>query len=126
MDFNALAEKVYTDQNFDMYNMAWSLVVDPDFSDLFHSREDIPDGNNSVGLRSKELDELMEKGKREFDPEKRKAITQDAVKFVNEELPYMFLTLNTNWDVHSTRVKNFDTSPLVNWAMIAHQIELAK
>lgn len=126
MDFNSLVEKVYTDQDFDMYNMAWSLVVDPDFTDIFHSREDIPDGNNAVGLKSAHLDELLESGRKEFDFEKRKKITQEAVEFINEELPYMFLTMNINWDVHSTRVKNFETSPFVSWAMIAHKIELAK
>ncbi len=40
MEFNALTEKVYEKQDFEMYNMAWSLSIDPDAYEIFHSSQD--------------------------------------------------------------------------------------
>jgi peptide/nickel transport system substrate-binding protein len=126
MDFNALTDKVYTQRKFDMYNMAWSLVLDPDAYDLFHSDADIPDGNNSVGFRNEENDKLIIEGRKEFDTGKRKKIMKKWANLINDELPYMFLTQNMNWDVYSKRVKNFKTSPFVDWTYIVDKLELAK
>jgi peptide/nickel transport system substrate-binding protein len=126
MDFNALADKVYTQRKFDMYNMSWTLTLDPDAYDLFHSDADIPDGNNSVGFRNAENDKLIMEERKEFDPEKRKVIIKEWADLIGDELPYMFLTQNTNWDIYSERVKNYKTSPFVDWTYIVNQLELEK
>lgn len=115
MEFNALVEKVYDKRDFDMYNMAWSMNLDPDSYDVFHSSQDIPSGNNSIGFRNEQNDELLAKGRTEFDQAKRAEIYQEWGKLVNDELPYMFLTQNLNWDVVNSRVKNFNTSSFVKF-----------
>lgn len=111
MDFNALVEKVYEKREFDMYNMAWDLSIDPDAYDLFHTSVDVPSGNNAPGFRNEENDRLLEEGRREFDQDKRAEIYKEWGKLVNDELPYLFLTSNLHWDVVNNRVKNFNTSP---------------
>lgn len=47
MEFAALTEKVYDKQEFEMFNMAWSLSIDPDSKEIFHSSADVPGGFNS-------------------------------------------------------------------------------
>jgi peptide/nickel transport system substrate-binding protein len=111
MDFNALSEKVFDKREFDMYNMAWQLDVDPDAYELFHSSADVPGGFNSIGFRNEKNDELIVKGRQEFDEAKRAEIYKEWAKLMNDELPYMYLTSNLNWDVTNSRVKNFNTSP---------------
>ena len=115
MEFNALVEKVYDERDFDMFNMAWSLSIDPDALELFHTSQDIPSGNNSIGMRNKENDKLMEDGRKEFDEGKRAEIYHEWGKLMNEELPYMYLTQNLNWDAVNARVKNWNTSPYVTF-----------
>lgn len=111
MEFAALSEKVYEKQDFDLYNMAWSLSVDPDSYEVFHSSQDQKGGYNSVGFKNEENDKLMEEGRAEFDQEKRTEIYKEWSQLMNEELPYMFLTQANRWDAANSRVKNFETSP---------------
>lgn len=111
MEFAALSEKVYEKQEFDLYNMAWSLDVDPDAYEIFHSSQDQKGGYNSVGFKNEENDKLLEQGREEFDQEKRAEIYKKWGQVMNEELPYMFLTQANRWDVANKRVKNFETTP---------------
>ncbi|KNF07681.1 ABC-type dipeptide transport system, periplasmic component [Gottschalkia purinilytica] len=126
VEFSALTTKVYTERNFDMYNMAWSLTGDPDYYGTLHSSADIPDGNNSVGFRNAENDELIEKGRQEFDKEKRKEIYKDWAKLIGEELPYMFIDQSQQWEVYNKRVKNFKPEPFKKWTDTLLEIELEK
>ncbi|GFN36516.1 peptide-binding protein [Tepidimicrobium xylanilyticum] len=111
MEFNALSEKVFDKREFEMYNMGWSLSIDPDSYEIFHSSADVPGGFNCMGFRNEKNDELLEAGRREVDPEKRAQIYQEWAALINEELPYMFINQGENWDVVNKRVKNFNTSP---------------
>ncbi|MGB3366391.1 MAG: ABC transporter substrate-binding protein [Acidaminobacteraceae bacterium] len=125
MDFNSLVTKVYTERDFDMYNMAWSLDTDPGSNySTFHSKFDIVDGNNAVGLRDDAIDVLLEKGAVEFNQEERVKIYQEFAVAMNEKLPYMFLTQNTQWDPSNTRVKNLRISPYANWTYFIEDVEL--
>ena len=110
-----IVEKVYDERDFDMFNMAWSLSLDPDALELFHTSQDIPSGNNSVGFRNEKNDKLLEAGRKEFDQNKRAEVYHEWAKLMNEELPYMFLTQNLNWDAVNERVKNWNTSPYITF-----------
>ncbi len=124
MEFNALVEKVFTKQDFDLYNMSWSLGTEPSSRELFHSSYDIPDGNNSVGLRDPELDKLMTDAELEFDQVKRTELMHNFARKINELLPYMFLAQADIWDVSNVRVKNFKVSPYCDWTYFIDDIEL--
>lgn len=125
MDFNSLVEKVYVEQNFDLYNMAWSMTVDPgDNYYTFHTLMDEPDGNNSIGLRDPEIDKLLEDGLKEFDQSKRIEIYKEFAVKMNEKVPYMFLTQSDSWDVFNNRVKNFVVSSYCDWTYYIESVEL--
>lgn len=125
MDFSTLVEKVYTERDFDLYNMAWSLTTDPGSNySTFHSKFDVADGNNSVGLRNDRIDELLVKGDVEFDQEKRKEIYKEFALAMNEELPYMFLSQGQDWDAVNARVKGYKVTPYENWAYNVHNLEV--
>ncbi len=60
-DFNAYTTDVFTNHDFDMYMIFWSLNRFPDhLYDMTHSSQDIPDGYNPVGIHDPVLDELTE------------------------------------------------------------------
>lgn len=126
MEFNALVEKVYTKREFDMYNMAWSLSIDPTSRDIFHSAYDVPDGNNSIGLRDAEIDRLSVAAEEEFDQTKRTALMHEYAKKINELLPYMFVGQSDEWDLSNVRVKNFNVSPYCDWTYFIEKVELAQ
>lgn len=126
MEFNSLVEKVYTKREFDLYNMSWSLTPDPTSRDIFHSDYDVPDGNNSIGLRDAEIDRLSVEAEEEFDQAKRTELMHAYAKKINEILPYLFIGQNDEWDLSNVRVKNLKVSPYCDWTYFIESVELAQ
>jgi len=124
MEFGTLVEKVYDKREFEMYNMAWSLSIDPDPSGIFSKAQDVPGGNNSVGWVNEESEKLMKQGLTEFNQEKRKEIYKQWNKLANEELPYLFLSYNKDNVAVSCRVKGVNPSPYIDWTYDIQNVEI--
>lgn len=116
IDFNALMDKVYEEQDFDMWTQAWSLSLDPDAYDIFHSSQTTPPGNNAGQFINAKNDELLEKGRKTFDVEERKKIYEEWGLLMNEELPYLYVYQRENWNMVNERITGFDCSPYVDWS----------
>ncbi|CCQ94066.1 Oligopeptide ABC transporter, periplasmic oligopeptide-binding protein OppA (TC 3.A.1.5.1) [[Clostridium] ultunense Esp] len=114
MDFNALSDAVYEEHDFDMYNMAWSLTVDPDSYSVYHSSQTRKAGNNAVQFINEKNDQLLEAGRKEFDQEKRKEIYEEWALNINEELPYIYIYQREEWNMVNDRIKGFECSPFVD------------
>ncbi len=57
--FNVLVPQIFTEQNFDMYILGWSLGLFPSFlSDFFSEAQSVLDGNNAGGYISPVFEEL--------------------------------------------------------------------
>ncbi len=125
-EFDELVKKVYTERDFDMYNMAWSLTPDPTSRDIFHSDYDVPDGNNSIGLRDAEIDRLSVAAEEAFDQTKRTELMHQYAKRINELLPYMFIGQYNQLDISNVRVKNFEVSPFCDWTSKIEKVQLAR
>lgn len=103
MDFNAVLEKV-DNGSVEMYFMAWGLTPAADATGVFGT-----DGaQNKISYSNAKVDELLAKGLRETDIEKRKEIYKELYTVLNEDLPYIFLYQRRDmWAVNS-RVKGFE------------------
>ncbi len=126
MEFNELVGKIYSERDFEIYNMAWSLSTDPSSRDIFHSANDMPDGNNSVGLRNAQVDKLLVDIDKEFDINKRKVLMHQYLKKINELQPYMFIAQASSWDLTNVRVKNFEVTSFCDWTYKIEQVEIAQ
>ena len=124
VEFGTLSSTVRDKRDYEMFNMAWSLSVDPDPSGLFGIDQDKLGGHNFVGWKNEEADKLLKDALQETDQEKKKAIYAKWQQIANEELPYMFLNQNKKALVSNTRVKNLKMSPYVSWIQNVHEIEL--
>jgi len=69
---------------------------------------------------------LLEEGRKEFSPEKRKGIYTQWGLLVNNELPYMFINQNLHVDVVNNRVKNLVLSPFEDWTSHIEQVEFTQ
>jgi len=67
-----LSEKI-DKRNFDACVLGWSLSLDPDVYEIWHSSQR-EKGFNFVGYKNPEVDRLIEDGRTEYDREKRKRI----------------------------------------------------
>jgi len=106
MEFSAAVDRVDARQ-FDTFTMGWSLSVDPDPHYIWHSTSLW----NDPGFYNEESDALIEAGRTETDPEKRKEIYAEWQKLINKELPTMFLSYGVTIGAINQRVKGIDTNP---------------
>jgi len=116
IDFNSLMDKVYEEQDMQIWGQAWSLTVDPDAYNVFHSSQSVAPGNNAGRFINKRNDELLELGRRTLDIEERKKVYEEWGLLVNEELPYIFIYQRETWNMVNERIKGFDCSPFVSWS----------
>ncbi len=78
------------ERKFEACRMGWSLDVEQDPYQLWHSSQ-AEKGSNYVAFISEEADRLMEEARLEFDHEKRAALYHRLSAIIHEEQPYTYL-----------------------------------
>lgn len=93
---------------FQVYSLRWiGGNEDPDiFEHVFHSASFPPKRANRSYYVNKEVDELIDAGRKELDREKRRAIYVRLQQIISKELPYVHLWYLNNVLIHNKRVKN--------------------
>ncbi|XZH19548.1 ABC transporter substrate-binding protein [Clostridium perfringens] len=123
MEFGTMVDKV-DKREYDVFNMAWNLSIDPDPSGIFAISQDVPGGFNNIGWRNQEADELLKKGKRTTNQEERKkAYDEWQLKF-SEDVPYILLGNAQEMFASSARVKGYNPSTYIDWTHDIYKLEL--
>ena len=117
LEWSVLCSQYLDVAQFEAYMLGWSLGLDPDFYIFFHSDSGVDEEGNLVGFNdgefsNPELDELLERGRREMDQEERRKIYWEAQKIVNDQLPYVFLYTRNNVAAMDKKVKGVIWSTL--------------
>ena len=90
--FNVIVDKVFNQQDFDMWILGWSLTAFPDYLEaFFHSRHSELEGYNPGGYNNPEFDRLADQLLTETDLEKARQQVYEMQAFIAEELPYVTL-----------------------------------
>jgi peptide/nickel transport system substrate-binding protein len=74
----------------------------------FHSKST---AGNNYKYNNPKMDELLEAGRKEMDPEKRVGIYQQACTVLGQDLPWVFLWQTTRYGLISKRIANFKFTP---------------
>jgi peptide/nickel transport system substrate-binding protein len=100
---------------FQATTFSWGTGVDPDLNRNIFGTSAIDDGRNYGCYSNPKLDELFDKGRREFDKEKRKLIYQEIGKIIYEEQPYTFQwSMPCLW-AFNQRIRGVTYSPRGVW-----------
>jgi peptide/nickel transport system substrate-binding protein len=107
MEFTVLQQKS-RDHDFHAMLAGWGTGTDPDTSDnLWVTGE-----NRNYGEYSNpEIDRLFEEGRREFDPEKRKAVYRKIHRILWEDQPYTWLYVRNSFYGFSKELRGYNFSP---------------
>ncbi len=81
------------DRKFDATTLGWSLGVEADPYQIWHSSQ-AEKGSNFVGFINEEADDIIDKARVEFDKEKRIELYRRFHEIIHEEQPYTFLFNN--------------------------------
>ncbi|OGQ30042.1 MAG: hypothetical protein A3A72_00175, partial [Deltaproteobacteria bacterium RIFCSPLOWO2_01_FULL_38_9] len=97
--------------NFQLFSLRWVGVTDPDiYYDAFHS-SNFPPGKNRIYYSNPTTDRLLQEGRVELNPEKRKKIYARVQKILAEEVPYIHLWHFNHVALYTQRLKGFYFHP---------------
>ena len=98
--------------NFQMYSLAWVGIKMPDiFRYVFHSKSIPPAGANRGRYRNTEVDDLLDRSRRELDPAKRQVLFSRIQKILAEDCVYVSLWYPDDIYALSDRFEGFEALP---------------
>ena len=77
--------------DFDAVVLGWSMGIDPDLYQLWHSSQTGPQQLNFVGYRNPLADELIVRIRREYDLDVQRKLARRLHRLIADEQPYTFL-----------------------------------
>jgi ABC-type transport system substrate-binding protein len=77
--------------DFDALVLGWSMGLDPDLFQIFHSSQTGEFQLNFVGYRNPRADELIVRIRREYDPGRQVAMARELHRLIHMDQPYTFL-----------------------------------
>lgn len=110
LEWSAFLEKV-SKHEFQASTAAWGTGTDPDTGWNLWRTEQYDVGRNYIGYSNPRVDELFEAGRREFDPDKRKAIYQEIHKILYDDQPYTWIYNRPTLSAINKRIGGVQFSP---------------
>ena len=91
--------------DFDVVVLGWSLSLDPDQYNIWHSSQQGPGQFNFLGYSNKKVDKLLELGRKELNISKRERIYHKFSKYLLEDSPIVYLYAGYGLSAVHKRVK---------------------
>ncbi len=98
--------------NFDALILGWSMGIDPDLYQIWHSSQTNENQLNFVGFINEEADDLIVKIRQEYDFDKQVQYSHRLHSIIAEEQPYTFLFVSKSTAVLDKKIviKEFSDS----------------
>ena len=77
---------------FDAVILGWGLGLDPDQYNIWHSSQQAPGQFNFIGYHNQHVDQLLEQGRTELDPNKRMLIYHKMAEALYQDSPIVYLS----------------------------------
>jgi len=97
--------------NFDATLMGWTVPIDPDGYNVWHSSKIGTGQLNFIGYKNSRVDELLERGRRTLDQQQRKIIYDEFQQILAEDQPYTFLFVPDSLPVVAKRFRGIKEAP---------------
>ena len=76
---------------FDAVVLGWSMGIDPDLYQIWHSSQSGPQQLNFVGYKNPQADELIVRIRQEYDRDRQRDFTRQLHQLIHHDQPYTFL-----------------------------------
>ncbi len=77
--------------DFDAVVLGWSMGIDPDLYQIWHSSQAGPQQLNFVGYKNPSVDKLIVRIRQEYDHDRQRELTHELHKMIHDDQPYTFL-----------------------------------
>jgi len=91
LEWSAFINDFINKKAFEATILGWTITMDPDMYDVWHSSKTGPRELNFISFANSEVDALLERGRSTFDQDERKRCYHRIQEIIAEEQPYNFL-----------------------------------
>jgi peptide/nickel transport system substrate-binding protein len=112
VEWSAFINEFIDKRRFEAVILGWSIGLDPDQYDIWHSSKTHEKEFNFVSYNNPEVDKLLEMGRRVFDQQKRKKIYYKFQEILAEDAPYVFLYVPDALPIVHARFRGIKPSPI--------------
>jgi peptide/nickel transport system substrate-binding protein len=107
----AFLDQFINNKNFQAVILGWTVPIDPDPYTVWHSNSARKGGLNFISYSNPEVDELIIRGREEFDTVKREGIYHEVQRLISEDAPYTFLFFPYATPAVARRFKGIEPAP---------------
>ncbi len=112
LEWSTFVNEFIDKRRFEAVLLGWSIGLDPDQYDIWHSSKTKEKEFNFISYNNPEVDALLEKGRRTFDLSERKKAYFRIQEILADELPYIFLYVPDATPIVHGRFKGISPSPI--------------
>lgn len=112
LEWSTFINEFIDKRRFEAIVLGWSIGLDPDQFDIWHSSKTSEKEFNFVSYANPEVDELLEKGRRTFDIQERKKAYFRIQEILAEEIPYIFLYVPDALPIVHARFHGIEPAPI--------------
>ncbi len=111
-EWQAFLQNHVNTRRFEAIIIGWSLGLDPDLYDIWHSSKTGEREFNFVSYSNAEVDRLLIEGRQSCDQAKRKTIYNKVHELITKDQPYTFLYVPDATPILHKRFKGVEESPI--------------
>lgn len=112
LEWSTFINEFLDKRRFEAVVLGWSIGLDPDQFDIWHSSKTKEKEFNFISFNNPEVDELLEKGRRTFDLTERKKAYFRIQDILAEEVPYIFLYVPDALPIVHARFHGIEPAPI--------------
>jgi ABC-type dipeptide transport system, periplasmic component len=112
LEWAAFVNDFINKRRFDAVILGWTITLDPDAYDVWHSSKTAPEELNFMSYNNPEVDELLEKGRGTFNQKERKKYYDRFQEILAEDQPYTFLYVPEELIIISNRFRGIEPAPI--------------
>ncbi|KQC11675.1 MAG: peptide-binding protein [Smithella sp. SDB] len=112
LEWSAFVTDFINKRKFDSVIMGWTIPLDPDAYDVWHSSKTKPEELNFVSYNNPEADKMLEKARSTFDQKERKKCYDRFQEILAEDQPYTFLYVPDALIIIHNRFRGIEPAPI--------------
>jgi peptide/nickel transport system substrate-binding protein len=112
LEWSAFVTNFINKRRFDAVILGWTIPLDPDAYDVWHSSKTKPEELNFISYNNPEADKVLEKGRSTFDQKERKKYYDRFQEILVEDQPYTFLYVPDALIITHNRFRGIEPAPI--------------
>jgi peptide/nickel transport system substrate-binding protein len=112
LEWSAFVTDFINKRRFDAVILGWTIPLDPDAYDVWHSSKTGPEELNFISYKNPEVDKMLEKGRGTFDQKERKKYYDRFQEILAEDQPYTFLYVPEALVIINKRFSGITPAPI--------------